>query len=408
MIAVVAPEPAAWLSPLLARLERPVEVFAPWAAPGWALRVPGERVGGRVGERIGDALARRGGPEGAARVPGWIAVEAATAGWIAAAPDAGAREARRIAARLGAREVADRLAAAWLPGGTTVVIAPTLAARRTFAAARARGAATWLVQDLPGLRDLAADLDRAARAHPGWPLLRNYRAPWRQVARQEAEWALADRAFVRSAHAAARLPVPGCEPLPGAPPLCGAPLDGAPLDGAPPDRSPSAGAPLDGAFPCAPLREPDPRGRPLHVLLAGPPAARAGAWEAAEACARVGAILFVRAGTGPEAAALAAHPAVRPAGADPIDLVVAPAWVECDPPEVAAARVPVVATARAAGWARHVPVEPGDVAGLAAAIRRYESATATPAICAARVGESSVMARTKLGWVAPDTRNVHR
>jgi glycosyltransferase involved in cell wall biosynthesis len=91
--------------------------------------------------------------------------------------------------------------------------------------------------------------------------------------------------------------------------------------------------------------------------------------------------LWVRPSEGLEPAGLLAHPRVEVAGAEAVrrlagvGAVIAPAWVESHPPEVAraaAAGVPVVATARAAGFValarcgREVP--PGDGAALAAAL----------------------------------------
>lgn len=185
MIAVVAPEPAPWLAPVCVAHPDAV-VFAPWA---------------RRGPHVG--------------MLGWIVAQAITR--VATFGRGPGADARRAAARLIQRAAVDRLAARWLPAEARVVIAPTLAARRTFASARALGAETWLVQDLPALRALGHDLDRAARAHPDRPLLRNYRAPAPRIADQEAEWALTDTALVRSRYAAELLPVPRWAPLPEPP-----------------------------------------------------------------------------------------------------------------------------------------------------------------------------------------------
>ena len=68
--------------------------------------------------------------------------------------------------------------------------------------ARDRDVRTALVVDRPWLRQLNADLDRAAAAQPGDALLRRFRAPRAAIVRQEHERALADHVVVRGRYAA--------------------------------------------------------------------------------------------------------------------------------------------------------------------------------------------------------------
>jgi hypothetical protein len=265
--------------------------------------------------------------------------------------------ARRMRIRLAARDVADRLAARALPRGTCLVVAASGTAVRTFAAARARGIATLLVQDLPLLRRLHDDLDAASRRHPDAAFLHRFRASARDVARQEAELVLADRVVVRGGHAWRALRADGV-------------AEGRLVAG---DEVPARGA-LRGR-PSAPAAF-------ARLLLAGLATTRNGTREALAALAdRRDVELLVRAGEGLDPRDLLRRSRVR--AASPAELralegvhaVLAPAWCESYPPEVhLAARlgVPIVASARAA---RHVDVArvgaevaPGDVAGLARAI----------------------------------------
>jgi glycosyltransferase involved in cell wall biosynthesis len=113
------------------------------------------------------------------------------------------------------------------------------------------------------------------------------------------------------------------------------------------------------------------------ALLAGLAAARHGTCEALELLdSRPDIELRVRAGEGLEPAGLLDHPRVsRASGLDGIDLVVAPAWCESYPAELAGAiarGIPVVGTRRAAGFVdlagRGAEVPPGDTRALAAAL----------------------------------------
>jgi hypothetical protein len=81
------------------------------------------------------------------------------------------------------------------------VVACSLAARRTFAAARTINARCVLLLDLPLFRALHRDLDRAAERWPDRRFLRRFRAPSWAIARQEAERVLADLVLVRGGYA---------------------------------------------------------------------------------------------------------------------------------------------------------------------------------------------------------------
>lgn len=343
-VIVVAPEPAPWLGALLATLagER-VQLFAPWrvagaAPPWWPARV---RAAWQRRQ-----LALPAGVEAVGR-PELLALDAGLRAW------AGDRADRVLRARFTMRRAVDRAAAASLPADARRVIAPSLAARRAFARARAGahggGARCVLVEDLPGLRELHDDLDRAARAHPDCAFLRRFRADAAVVAHQDAERHLADEVLVRGAFAEARVAARGhvVAPLPTAPLV---------------------------AAPRAPRRSGVPR-----VLLAGLAAARGGAVEAAAAtaAARGAWHLLVQPGAGMEPADLLSRPHVARASDAAralvdVDLVIAPAWCELYPREVALAAalgVPVIATPRAAGITTPaIEVAPGDAVGLGAAI----------------------------------------
>jgi hypothetical protein len=260
---------------------------------------------------------------------------------------------RRMRLRFAAREAADRLAARKLPAGTRLVVAPSGAAERTFAAARAKGIATLLVQDLPLLRHMHEDLDAAARRHPDAPFLWRFRASAGDVARQEVERVLADRVVVRGHHAWRGLLADG--------------VDEARL--------------LVGDDVHASERRTPPAG-PTRLLLAGLATTRNGTRETLAALAgRPDVELLVHAGEGLDPPDLLRRPGVRLASDAErrtlrgVHAVLAPAWCESYAPEVnLAARlgVPLVASARAA---RHVDlaragaeVAPGDAAGLRVAI----------------------------------------
>jgi hypothetical protein len=350
MIAIVAPEPAPWLLPMIevALAAGPVRVLAPWATraalPGW---LPGRlRAFWQRRALVVDGL------DALVTLPGWALAEGALRAW------AGARADRKLAARFGLRAAVDRVAARWLATrGRSVraLIAPSCAAQHGFAALAQHGGTGFLIEDVPDVRGLHADLDAAARAHPGCAFLRRYRASRAVMVRQEAERALAGALLVRGLHARRGRERAGHDParvlaLPGA--------------GA--EDRPRGGRGAGG------------RG---HVLLAGLAAARHGTMEAlAVVAARPHLTLLVRPGEGMEPADLLAHPQVAVAGDDQrrhlrdVDLVLAPAWCEAYLEEVAAAGgagVPVVATLRASGWVTPThEIAPGDVQALGTAVDR--------------------------------------
>lgn len=251
-----------------------------------------------------------------------------------------------LPARLNGRRLAGRLAALWLPEDTTEVVAPSLAAGHVFARAATLGARTLLLEDLPDLDGLARDLDAAALAHPADPFLRNVRPARALVHRQQGERMVADAIRVQSRYAADRRPGPPLFPTP---------------------RRPPAGR--------------LPRGA-VRARLAGPALSRAGVMEA---LALVEALpwLTVEARLLPQTPTpFRAHPRVGPISSRRPDLVIAPSWVEAQPPEVReAARdgVPIVGTRRALGWetGREVPV--GDVGALVRAVRRLRQDPGPPA-----------------------------
>ncbi|MFT7623198.1 MAG: hypothetical protein ACI9WU_002377 [Myxococcota bacterium] len=296
MIVIVSPGSERWVKPMVtAAMELgPVHVIEPWKRLAWR----------------------------AANLP--------SRAWARGKAD------RLIRAQLARRQVLDSIAAQLLPHGASVVVAPGMAARRTLAAARQRGARTVLIQDLPAFRRLHADLDQALSAHPGCLFLRRYRASARAVARQETEWAMADRILTRGAYAA--------------------------------DALHAAGVPwscLDALDEPAPAVTPPVRlatERPvLRILLAGAATARNGTMEAAAAIARIpGATLLVRPVPGMEPADLLQRSHIEAASPsalqrlEGVDAVLAPAWCETNPHAVRLALAmghPLVATRPALGFA---------------------------------------------------------
>jgi hypothetical protein len=210
------------------------------------------------------------------------------------------------------------------------VTASTIAARRTFAAAKSYGARTTLVLDLPLIRALHRDLDRAAEHWPDRAFLRRFRAPSWAIARQEAERVLADQIVVRGAYARS---------------LCI-------TDGIAPNRITLAPAPLRTITP--PAR---PTGR---IRLAGLAAARHGIDTALEACRLAGKTLVARIGDGSEPANLADLIAVDDG---PVDAIILPAICEVYAPEIRVTGIPVIASPFAGG-----SVDPYDPVAFAAAL----------------------------------------
>jgi hypothetical protein len=311
---LVLPEPSAWLSRAADDYDydgADVVVFAPWAvSERFVARLPA-RLRARFGHR---ALAN------ARAVPGWSVLDAALRGW------AGSAAHRLIQARLARRRAVDYLAARWirtLGSAVDAVIAPTLGSHRAFAAAPI-SARRILVEDVPLLRELHRDLDRAAAVHPTCAFLRRFRAPDAAIVRQETELALADEVYVRSRYGADLHRARG--------------------------RASTSLRPLrlTGTARVAAIAE-----RPV-VQLAGLAAARTGAVEALALLEALPDIaLMARTGDGTEPAALIHHARrIEPGSATP-DVVIAPAWCESVAPEVeaaAAAGIDVIATRAGAGW----------------------------------------------------------
>ncbi|MBJ6759285.1 hypothetical protein JGU66_00830 [Myxococcaceae bacterium JPH2] len=343
---VIVPEPSEWVAHLPELLGRGTgaRVLAPWALPD--LPAP------LVPSALRAALRRRRleAPESSqvVSVPGWMALEAGLRAW-------GTTTQSRLRARFALRQGISRLAALRTPAALSRVVAPSLAAREVFVAARARGARCVLVEDLPNLRALHADLDEAFARHPEEHFLRNHRASARDVARQEAERLLADEIWVRGDFAREQL--------------------------------------LRAGVPAERIRELHPRPetvdasrertstghRVTHLhrvaLLAGPALARMGAPEALAALeARPEWTLWVRPAEDSDLMRLE-HPRVRVVTAqqqqalDGVAAVLAPAWCESQPPELARAiarGIPVIATDRAAGFLPCRTIPRGNVPALVA------------------------------------------
>ncbi len=344
---VLAPEPAPWLQQLSVVLG-PVkqgEILAPWALPppltGW-VPAPG-RLRAAWGRRTLPA------PHGFRvwGLPGWMAVEA---GMRLVAPSAAATFRARFALR---RRVA-QAAAALLPRSVETVLAPSLCAREVFAVARSRGARCVLVEDLPSLRALHADLDEAALRHPEEDFLRNHRASAEDVARQEAERVLADELWVRSEFCRERLLSAGHAP----------------------ERIRELSPLLEDSGTARPPPKPKHGAHAHHVaLLAGPALARGGLREALAAVdARPQWSLWLRPTEGTDPKHLD-HPRVRRVTEKEqrtlqgVDVVLAPSWCESHPPELARAvarGIPVIATDRASGFLPCQTVPRGNVPALVA------------------------------------------
>lgn len=184
---VVAPEPNDWLRPVLDALRQagPVEVFAPWVLPR-PLVTLGRRVG-FVRRRDGDRLP-------GARGRGWF-----TAAELLLRGVARGKTAATLSNRVRMRALVDHAAAFRIARDPTpsLVVAPSLAARRSFAAGRRIGATCLLVEDMPDFDSLVDGLDALATALPQATFLRNHRPGPRAHARQRAERWQADVVGVR-------------------------------------------------------------------------------------------------------------------------------------------------------------------------------------------------------------------
>ncbi|WNG15781.1 hypothetical protein [Cystobacter fuscus] len=334
---VIAPEPAPWLPRLSSLLGEgpPARVLAPWSLP------EGPEQWGALPSRLRAAWRRRTVPEaGHHRVwglPGWWAVEAGMR-W------SGRSAAASFSSRFRLREWVARAVAPLLPARVETVIAPSLCARELFAVARRRGARCVLVEDLPSLRQLHADLDEAASHHPEEAFLRNHRARAADVARQEAERVLADEIWVRGRFLREHLVADGC-----------------------------ARERLRELRVHEASESPAPRavgGAERVALLAGPALARSGLREALAILeARPRWRLWVRPTEGTDLRGLE-HPrltrvtAHTQRGLHGVDAVLALSWCESYPAEVAlaAARgLPIIATDRASGFHSCHEVPRGDV-----------------------------------------------
>lgn len=298
MIAVVAASPGRALAPLVTSCHEVggTELWTPLATPSWLARAPGA---------LGRFAARRGAGELAA--PSLLAVDAALRAWARDRTD------RRYRAEFLLRTAIDAWAArAVLRRKPHIVVACSLAARRTFAAARSIGATCVLVLDVPLLRALHRDLDHAASIWPERSFLRRFRAPSWAIARQEAERVLADLVLVRGAYARSLCLADGITRVAMLP--------------APP--APDVAAPV---------------ARTGRIRLAGLAAARHGIDTALAAARSLGLTLVVRQGEGTEPADLARLPGVA-LDDGPVDAIICPAICETYAPELRASTIPVIAS----------------------------------------------------------------
>jgi len=216
------------------------------------------------------------------------------------------------------------------------VVAHSLAARRTFAAAKSVGARTVLVLDLPLFRALHRDLDHAAAVWPDRAFLRRFRAPSWAIARQEAERVLADVILVRGPYARS---------------ICIA-------DGIAPQRL--------AAQPAKPPRVVAPPAQPTNrIRLAGLAAARHGIDTALEVARLTGKTLVVRIGDGTEPANLRDLGVATDDG--PVDAIICPAICEAYAPELEITGIPVIASPMAS--ADGTGPDPYDARAFAAALR---------------------------------------
>ena len=281
---IIAPEPAAWLQVRAGDL-----VVAPWAKTM---------------------------PEGVRllRVPGWR--------WLRGAA---ARVGEPLAVKLMVRRALDVVVSTLALPFVTEVVAPSLAARCTFA--RWPKAARVLMVDLPQLLQLQEDLDVAARALPMCSYLRHYRASQAILVQQAEEQHLASQVQVRSRFAQQVL-----------------------------RRSGVASVAMATMAAPAVSVEHDPSSR--RVLLAGSTSSRSGLEVALEAISHhPGHVVLARevAGSQPSSLRSLQLRVLRGSERCPsVCAVWAPSWVEQVLPEVTRAAMPVVATERALGWA-----EPG-------------------------------------------------
>ena len=267
------------------------------------------------------------------RVPFWRLLRGATA-----------RLTEPLALKVSVRRALDAVVAACVTSEVTEIVAPSLAAQRTFA--RLRGAQRVLMVDLPMLRELHEDLDCAARALPRCEYLRHHRASQAVLVQQLEECQLATRVLVRNRFAGRIVKQVGVDAEPMA----------------------TAGEPEE------PLLRAMAGGE--RVLLAGSTASRHGLEVALVAMACLPQVqLVARFSVGSDTSSLK-HPRLTVLQRDeplpPVSCVWAPSWVESTPNEVVAAaraKIAVVATERALGWVAATSptvrvISPGDSSAL--------------------------------------------
>ncbi|MGH1348186.1 MAG: hypothetical protein ACRBN8_41915 [Nannocystales bacterium] len=307
---IIAPEPNDWLRPVLEVLQpsRPVEVFAPWVLP---------QALAKLGRRIGFVRRRDGRGLPGARPHGWF-----TASELLVRGVARGKTAATLSNRVRMRALVDHTAAFHIARRPTpsLIVAPSLAARRSFAHGRQAGATCLLVEDLPDLDTLVDGLDALASAHPQASFLRNHRPRLRAHARQRAERWQADAVCVRGRVAWQRLgPSKTRVQLP---------------------RSPFTGRGTPGG----------------DVLFAGPPLARCGSTALPELLDALEDVT-VRVLPGPcsEPSSLQHHPRIqihRGAGLDGVGVVLSLSPLESHPSTVTRALdagVPIVGTTASTG-----------------------------------------------------------
>ena len=213
-----------------------------------------------------------------------------------------------------------------------------------------------LVEDLPNIETLHADLDQAVSCHPKRAFLRRFRASPAQIRVQKAEQSFAHAVAIRGWFAAhQRSELTGAGPIQFAWNL--------------PQKTGSTSAPRAEG--------------PFHVVLAGGASARNGVMEALAILeARKDLILWVRPTDGLMPSSLIQHPRIRHFRNQTelpkdIDCLLAPAWVESYPPELHMAiqrGIPVVGSLRAVGFLSDSPaahiVPPGEIEKIGAALKR--------------------------------------
>lgn len=184
---VVAPEPNDWLRLVLDVLRNsgPVEVFAPWVLPRPLIA---------LGRRVGFVRRRDGRELPGTHGHGWF-----TAAELLLRGFARGKTAATLSNRVRMRALVDHAAAFRIARGTapSLIVAPSLAARRCFAQARRAGSTCLLVEDMPDFDTMVDGLDALAAQLPQATFLRNHRPSGHAHARQRAERWQADVVGVR-------------------------------------------------------------------------------------------------------------------------------------------------------------------------------------------------------------------